>query len=354
MALVSDGTHTNNPSIIQALDVEAESPATATNVTTSEAKTVSRTTFYVTVIILAVLVIVFATKAMNNNASNNINDGFNGGGTSIFTLGPTYVPIAYSTTNTPTNGPITSSPTNTPVTMTPTDYPSMKPTYCVSEECISIAEEILSSIDSNVDPCDNFYEYVCGDWRSDNEYQLFDKTVHHLLATEPNKVFERVVLDELKYYTDPDFVNQPSIQHLTTFIDLCLTNADPLTSNTEINALLTDFMINVRFNNNSFDINNQSNWNNEMKSNFSKALVWMLQRDLTTLFKMKVANIKTPEFIQDFWTWSRVFKYSNHYLPWKNNYDKYAVPFLRDLLGYSQQQINDISTGLFGAGGLVW
>ncbi|ORX68080.1 hypothetical protein BCR32DRAFT_286175, partial [Anaeromyces robustus] len=35
---------------------------------------------------------------------------------------------------------------------------------CDTPECHNTAERILSKIDEEVDPCNNFYDFACGNW----------------------------------------------------------------------------------------------------------------------------------------------------------------------------------------------
>lgn len=43
-------------------------------------------------------------------------------------------------------------------------YPFVNIEYCLTEACVHTAANILSSIDPTVNPCDDFYEFSCGNW----------------------------------------------------------------------------------------------------------------------------------------------------------------------------------------------
>lgn len=43
---------------------------------------------------------------------------------------------------------------------------------CNTTKCQEAAEFINSSMDLTVDPCDDFYQYVCGGWLRNNQYRL--------------------------------------------------------------------------------------------------------------------------------------------------------------------------------------
>lgn len=50
----------------------------------------------------------------------------------------------------------------------PTPLPQSPPTVCQTPECIHAASEILYNLDPNyteIDPCTDFDQYVCGGWR---------------------------------------------------------------------------------------------------------------------------------------------------------------------------------------------
>ena len=43
-----------------------------------------------------------------------------------------------------------------------------KTDMCLTDECILVSSKIYRSLNTQVDPCDNFYEYACGGWFKQN------------------------------------------------------------------------------------------------------------------------------------------------------------------------------------------
>lgn len=48
--------------------------------------------------------------------------------------------------------------------MVPVDDNTKKAEICEERDCIYAASEVLSKMDENVDPCDDFYRFTCGNY----------------------------------------------------------------------------------------------------------------------------------------------------------------------------------------------
>ncbi|XP_071521678.1 uncharacterized protein [Panulirus ornatus] len=68
---------------------------------------------------------------------------------------------------------------------------------CVTEECVHAASNLLKAMNTDVDPCQDFFQYACGGWIKDNTHrtyieELFYGVMHNLM---PDRV--DVTLSEL-------------------------------------------------------------------------------------------------------------------------------------------------------------
>eukprot|EP00833_Pecoramyces_ruminatium_P015020 jgi/Orpsp1_1/1189052/evm.model.d7180000069124.1 len=65
---------------------------------------------------------------------------------------------------------------------------------CTSKECIEISKRILSSLDTSINSCDDFYEFSCGGWIEMNKnkpvsYSTFGEIANRV-AVDLNEILE--------------------------------------------------------------------------------------------------------------------------------------------------------------------
>lgn len=88
---------------------------------------------------------------------------------------------------------------------------------CDSPHCKKVAQEILNSLNTSVDPCDNFYEYACGNWVKEHKIPKFHTQYSRISELSENN--EKVLMDSLKQDQPTD--NEP-IKKVKLFYRSCM------------------------------------------------------------------------------------------------------------------------------------
>ncbi|KAG8772677.1 hypothetical protein FRC12_002944 [Ceratobasidium sp. 428] len=95
--------------------------------------------------------------------------------------------------------------------------PTSSPLPCLSAECIRMASDIISSLDTSKDPCDSFYSYANGGWLDAHPLPI-DKPIYgqfHELAANNKRVIQSIM--ELPLPKNP---HSPDARTLTKLKDL--------------------------------------------------------------------------------------------------------------------------------------
>lgn len=102
----------------------------------------------------------------------------------------------------------------------------MTPPLCESAECVHAASEILYSLDPNyaeIDPCENFEQYVCGGWRERHDLRpdqgsMFTGT----LMAEAAQMRLRHILESTSV---PEAADEENLRKLKSAYNACLNEA---------------------------------------------------------------------------------------------------------------------------------
>lgn len=92
---------------------------------------------------------------------------------------------------------------------------------CTTDVCAKESVEISKSLNYNVDPCENFYDFVCGKYIDDTVLpdDQFSETAFTLAQDEINRKLQTALCEELE-------PNEPRAFKLAkTFTQLCIDEA---------------------------------------------------------------------------------------------------------------------------------
>lgn len=95
------------------------------------------------------------------------------------------------------------------------------PSVCTTDVCAEESVEISKSLNPNIDPCENFYDFVCGKYIDDTVLpdDQFKETAFTLAQDEINRKLQTALFEELE-------PNEPRAFKLAkSFTQLCMDEA---------------------------------------------------------------------------------------------------------------------------------
>ncbi|XP_055643414.1 neprilysin-11-like isoform X2 [Toxorhynchites rutilus septentrionalis] len=102
-------------------------------------------------------------------------------------------------------------------------YVRTRPNICHSKECLRAAAALKQNMNPRVDPCDDFYSYVCGNWADDHPRPKSHDS-YNWYSERASKVY-RNVRDHLE--TNITRSDPKPVAQAKTMYKACLNNADP-------------------------------------------------------------------------------------------------------------------------------
>eukprot|EP01083_Nonionella_stella_P105016 301713_1 len=204
MASLVSGTE--RASHIVPVDTE-EAGATAEERTESKVIAQSRTIKILVIVVIVLAVTCIALAIVSATASNG-NDGATGSTDTDKNVLPTITS--------------TSSPSTT-TTLSPSTSTTQEPAieYCTIPECLKVASDIASSLNPSVDPCNDFYHYVCDGWTDEQSWRYIDSSSLSALGTTIPEHNRNVFLDALFYDTNDELTQYESVQKATQYFKTC-------------------------------------------------------------------------------------------------------------------------------------
>jgi predicted metalloendopeptidase len=143
---------------------------------------------------------------------------------------------------------------------------------CETEECVKLAGNVLSSMDTSVDPCEDFHVYACGNWEA--KYTIPDdksRLSTFTLLSEENTAKLRTLLES-------DGVENEA----TIFYDSCM---DLETLESVGSSPLNEFMLHIQFSSSSVDT-----WNEQSLDELSEMLAYLSRLGVEPLLGMGIGS----------------------------------------------------------------
>lgn len=111
--------------------------------------------------------------------------------------------------------------------------------YCTSSTCLEVAAAVKKSLNESVDPCEDFYQYSCGNWIENNPIPPSETTTATFI-TAAKKNDERLLLLLLE---DDELPSEHAVKKAKNYFKSCMTEDDDNNTATvvELKSLIRRF-----------------------------------------------------------------------------------------------------------------
>ncbi|KAL6608583.1 peptidase family M13-domain-containing protein [Neocallimastix sp. 'constans'] len=242
---------------------------------------------------------------------------------------------------------------------------------CTSQECIEISKRILNSLDTSINPCDDFYEFSCGGWIEMNKNkqsyydpfaQLREKTTIDLKEILEDSYHSNDKLSQKEKEYDEELFNATK-----NFYSACINSYNTINTNNEILInYINKFNITKALNNaeeleilfaefNEIGINTLF----RIEEGYIKGLPYesipLLEFDFSIKDKFLKEAFLEIKFSKDKLSLKRYFRDENEYDEYIkeqnkkiNNYKEYVKKVLSIIYGSNENKIDSILKSIIG------
>jgi len=176
--------------------------------------------------------------------------------------------------------------------------------YCMTTDCLELAAEISASLNTSVDPCDDFYHYACDGWDNDNSWNEINVPSYGQFSA----VFTRekeAFLDAMFYKTKASLTDHSSVEKAQSYFISCLSSSVDLDDLQE-----SPFWANLVNETTFVDDAGSNSWTADERAAFHDALVYLTQMNYNSLFQLMPAAPMEPVFIQFIGLWQFYAQYN--------------------------------------------
>ena len=207
---------------------------------------------------------------------------------------------------------------------------------CDTGACLNLASDILRSLNTSADPCEDFAEYVCGGWEAENNWEL-SKLDWYSNFLEMQQEIKEIFLNAI--VTEKQLLKEPSVAAAKLFYESCYSSV-VTEEDLQSEELLQEFIKMVNFSDynpkhlksNSSAISD-AEWDAETARAFQEAMAWTHNKEWFDLFHLFIEDDGIVAIEQNpiFWlTYNRS--------DWETQMTETYIPLYESLFSLTEEQ----------------